>query len=96
MPSPHAAMPRGTTGKSQAAEAQFWSLQHPLSAGYASRYGLPAENALKANFIEAATLRSGTSFITRPAPGMGANVGGGIEVVVPSGGVQMKWFTGMP
>ncbi|MCG3188109.1 MAG: hypothetical protein IOMNBAOH_02833 [Rhodocyclaceae bacterium] len=86
----------GTTGKSQAAEAQFWSLQHPLSPGYASRYGLPAENVLNANFIEAATLRPGTSFITRPAPGIGSNVGGGIEVVVPSGGVQMKWFTGMP
>lgn len=86
----------GTTGKSQAAEAQFWSLEHPLAQGYAGRYGLPAENVSHANFIEASTLRQGTPFITRPAPGIGSNIGGGIEVVVPSGGVQMKWFTGMP
>jgi len=86
----------GTAGKSQAAEAQFWSLEHPLSSGYASRYGIPAGNVANADFIEAATLRSGTSFITRPAPGVGANIGGGIEVVVPPGGVQMKWFVGVP
>jgi uncharacterized protein RhaS with RHS repeats len=86
----------GTTGKSQAAEALFWSLQHPLSANYASKYGLPAENVLNANFIEAAILKPGTPFVTRTAPGIGANVGGGIEVVVPSGGVQMKWFSGTP
>jgi hypothetical protein len=86
----------GTTGTSQAAEAQFWSLENPLTPGYASRYGLPAENIANANFIEAATLRPGTSFVTRSAPGIGSNVGGGIEVVVPSGGVQMTWFTGMP
>jgi len=86
----------GTTGKSQAAEAQFWSLEHPLSPGYASRYGLPAGNVTNANFIEAAKIQPGTSFITRSAPGIGQNVGGGIEVVVPTGGVQMQWFTGMP
>jgi filamentous hemagglutinin len=86
----------GTTGKSQAAEAQFWSLEHPLSSGYAGRYGLPSENVINANFIEAARLRPGVSFVTRPAPGVGQNVGGGIEVVVPSGGVQMQWFTGAP
>ncbi|MFZ5756753.1 MAG: hypothetical protein ACOY3X_07610, partial [Pseudomonadota bacterium] len=83
----------GTLGKSEAAEAQFWSLEHPLSAGYASKYGLPAENVAKADFIEAATLKPGTPFVTRPAPGIGSNAGGGIEVVVPSGGVKMKWFT---
>ncbi len=86
----------GTTGKSQAAEAQFWSLENPLSSGYANRYGIPAANVSNANFIEAATLNPGTPFITRAAPGIGGNVGGGIEVVLPSGGVQMKWFTGMP
>jgi hypothetical protein len=86
----------GTTGKSQAAEAQFWSLEHPLSTGYASRYGIPAGNVSNANFIEAARLRTGAPFVTRAAPGIGKNVGGGIEVVVPSGGVQMQWFTGMP
>jgi hypothetical protein len=83
----------GTTGKSQTAEAQFWSLENPSSPGYAARYGIPAENVSNANFIETATLKPGTSFITRPAPAVGANPGGGIEVVVPSGGVQMKFFS---
>ncbi|MGZ4958435.1 MAG: RHS repeat-associated core domain-containing protein [Methylomonas sp.] len=84
----------GTTGKSEAAEAQFWALEHPLTYGYAQRYGIPYENILNADFIEAATLKPGTPFITRPAPGIGENIGGGIEVIVPSGGVQMKWFSG--
>jgi len=82
----------GTTGKSQAAEAQFWALEHPTTYGFAQRYGIPAENVDKFNFIQSATLRPGTSFATRSAPGIGDNVGGGIEVVVPSGGLQMKWF----
>ena len=72
------------------------SLRNPLSSGYANRYGIPAGNVSNANFIEAATLKPRTPFITRPALGIGANVGRGIEVVVPSAGVQMKWFTGMP
>lgn len=82
----------GTTGKSQAAEAQFWSLENPLSKEYAQRYGIPAENVKNANFIQTATLKSGTSFVTRPAPGVGANTGGGIEVVVPESGVMMRAF----
>ena len=82
----------GKTGKSQAAEAQFWSLENPLSAGYAQRYGLPASNVKNSNFIETATVKPGTLFVTRPAPGVGSNTGGGIEVVVPQGGVQMRSF----
>jgi LysM repeat protein len=83
----------GTSGKSQAAEAQFWALEHPNTPGFAQRYGIPVENVQNINFIEAATLNPGTTFITRPSPGVGTNVGGGIEVVVPKGGVQMKWFS---
>ena len=83
----------GTMGKSQAAEAQFWSLENPNTLDYAQRYGIPAENVQNANFIETAILKPGTTFITRPAPGVGSNVGGGIEVVVPSGGVTMKFFS---
>ena len=82
----------GTLGKSQAAEAQFWALENPNSAGYASRYGIPQENIENANFIETAVLKPGTPFITRPAPGIGENIGGGIEVVVPENGVSMKYF----
>jgi hypothetical protein len=82
----------GTTGKSQAAEAQFWSLESPLSAGYANRYGIPASNVKNTNFIETATVKPGSSFVTRPAPAVGSNTGGGIEVVVPYGGVNMRAF----
>ena len=82
----------GTTGRSAAGEAQFWALEHPLSPDFAPRYGLPAENVAAADFIETATLKPGTSFITRPSPGIGANPGGGIEVVVPSGGVRLDSF----
>lgn len=82
----------GTTGKSPAAEAQFWSLENPLSPGYAQRYGIPDSNIRNANFIETATLKSGTPFVTRPAPAIGSNAGGGIEVVVPENGVKMRAF----
>ena len=83
----------GTTGRSQCAEGQFWALESPLSPGYAARYGIPPANVAGANFIEAATLRPGTPFVTRAAPGIGANGGGGIEVVVPEGGVVMTFFS---
>ena len=83
----------GTMKKSQAAEAQFWSLENPLSPDYASKMGIPPENYHTPDFIESGTLKRGTDFVTRPAPGIGHNVGGGIEVVVPSGGVKLNSFT---
>ncbi len=30
--------------------------------------------------------------LTRPAPGIGTNLGGSMEVVVQPGGVQIEWF----
>lgn len=83
----------GTTGRSAAGEAQFWSLEHPLTPGFASRYGVPAQNIKNANFIESATIRPGTPFVTRQAPAVGQNLGGGIEVVVPEGGVLLRGFS---
>ncbi|MDK4724047.1 hypothetical protein PH552_32335 [Rhizobium sp. CNPSo 3968] len=84
----------GTLGQSQAAEAQFWSLQNPLTTpNYPSLYGIPPENVTNANFVETAIIQPGTQFITRAAPAVGTNLGGGIEVVVPSGGVQMQSFS---
>jgi hypothetical protein len=38
-------------------------------------------------------LPPGTPFVTRPAPAVGANPGGGIEVVVPRGSVKLKYFS---
>ena len=83
----------GTLGQSQAAEAQFWSLQNPLTTpNYPGLYGIPPENVTNANFVETAILQPGSPFITRPAPAVGTNPRGGIEVVVPSGGVRMRSF----
>jgi hypothetical protein len=79
-------------GQSAGPEAQFWSLESPLSPGYAERYGIPAEN-MNFDFIESGTLNPGTNFITRSAPGIGANGGGAIEVVTPSGGVTLNLFS---
>ena len=83
----------GTVGRSEGAEAQFWSLEHPSTLGYAARYGIPEANVARANFVEAARLRPGTDFVTRRAPGIGGNPGGGVEAVVPRGGVEMQWFS---
>jgi hypothetical protein len=82
----------GTTGKSAAGEAQFWALENPLSPGFASRYGIPPSNVVNANFIESAMLGPGSPFVTRVAPGVGTNIGGGIEVVVPEGGGILQYF----
>jgi hypothetical protein len=81
----------GTIGRSQTAEAQFWALEHPSTPGYASRYGIPQENVDNADFIEQGQVVG--PFITRPAPGIGDNVGGGIEVVTDPGGVDLNWFS---
>ena len=79
-------------GRSAASEAQFWALEPPLSPTYPNNYGIPAENVANADFVESGTLRPGTPFITRPAPGIGENVGGKIEVVVPENGVKLDTF----
>ena len=83
----------GTKGLSkEGAEAQFWSLENPLSMGaeeYAKKYGIKLSRIQNANFVETATLKKGAKFITRKAPveqGAPAGAGGGIEAVVETGG----------
>lgn len=82
----------GTMGRSETVGAQFWALEHPNSPGYASRYGIPPENVANSDFIMTGQLKSGSEFITRPAPPVGSNVGGGIEVVTQSDGVELVTF----
>ncbi|RKN76814.1 hypothetical protein [Ulvibacterium marinum] len=87
----------GTLGKSHAAEAQFWALENPLEnpQAFSKKYGIPIENIENADFIEIGTLNKGNNFITRPAPaapGSATNSGGGIEVVTPSGAVELQSF----
>ncbi len=80
-------------GTSQAAQGQFWALESPTAPGFAQRYGIPEANVQNANMIESGTLKPGAQFITRPAPGVGTNGGGAIEVVVPSGAVKLTTFS---
>lgn len=82
----------GTMGKSDAGEGQFWSLENPLSEDYADKMGIPPENYKFPDFVESGTLIPGTNFITRTAPGVGGNKGGGIEVVVSPNGVKLNSF----
>ena len=85
----------GTLGRSAGPEGQYWSLENPLSSGYANKYGIPAENISNMDFIETGTLKHGANVITRPAPGVGTNLGGGIEAVVPPGSVKVNSFITM-
>ncbi|WP_339327354.1 RHS repeat-associated core domain-containing protein, partial [Erwinia amylovora] len=82
----------GTTGRSETVGAQFWALEHPHSPGYANRYGIPQENVDRSNFLMTARLKPGSDFVTKPAPGVGNNLGGGIEVVVPPDAVKIQNF----
>ncbi|ULT41737.1 hypothetical protein KRR40_45390 [Niabella defluvii] len=81
----------GTLGRSQAGEAQFWSLENPAKylndmKAFASKFGIPEENLQSGGFfIESGKLRQTGFFITREAPGVGANSGGAVEVVVRPG-----------
>ena len=86
----------GTRGKSQTGKnAQFWSLEHPNTPGYAEKFGIPRENINTYDFIETATVKSESPFVTRPAPPSpdGLSPGGGIEVVVPESGVHIGSHT---
>jgi hypothetical protein len=81
----------GKLGRSAGPEGQFWSLENPLNTGYAKKYGLPEENS-NFDFVEVAVLKPGTKFITKEAPGIGINDGGGIEVVVNPGEPKLQYF----
>jgi hypothetical protein len=88
----------GTLGSSHAGEAQYWSLENPSQylnnpEEFAQRYGIPASNLKSGEvFIEAGKLQPGARFITREAPGVGANKGGAIEVVTDPGSVKLESF----
>jgi hypothetical protein len=51
----------GRFGRGQAAEAQFWSLENPLGAGYTRRYGIPPEN-VNFDFVLTGRLEPGAAF----------------------------------
>jgi hypothetical protein len=79
----------GELGRSMAAESQYWSLQNPLTPGYAGQMGAPAVNT---NFLMGGSLRPGAPVITNQAMRIGSNRGGGIQAVTTPGGVEIYWF----
>lgn len=81
----------GVLGRSETAASQFLAAESPLAPGFASRYGLPPKNA-KFEFVLGGRVRPGSKTITRAAPGIPPNPGGGIEVVVKPGDFAIEWF----
>ena len=81
----------GVLGRSETTRSQFLSLENPLGDGYAMRYGVPPQNA-KFNFVLTGEVPTGVNFITRPAVGVGNNVGGAIEVVIPANTFKINSF----
>jgi hypothetical protein len=71
----------GVLGKSETGASQFLAAECPLSSGYSARYGIPSQNA-HFDFVLSGTVRSSAPVITRPAPGIPPNPGGGIEIVI--------------
>ncbi len=88
----------GTFGRSEAAESQFWSLEDPTKyldnpKIFADKYGIPAENLSSGKFfLIKGQLKPNQNFITRPAPRVGNNAGGSIEVVTNPGAVDVQSF----
>ena len=87
----------GKLNISFAAEAQYWSPENPFDYpniwDYASKYGIPEQHLIGDEiFFESATLPPGVPYITREAPAYGQNLGGAIEVVVPTKSVKLETF----
>lgn len=83
---------QGSFGVQNTADAQFCSLQNPAGAqGFANKMGMPGGSG-SPDWIMGGTVSRGSPVITRPAPGIGTNVGGAMEAVVPKNGVSNLWF----
>ncbi|MGB8451565.1 MAG: hypothetical protein WCD89_04465 [Anaerocolumna sp.] len=79
----------GTFGRSNVTDAQFWAPENPLNPGYANKYGVDFS---KADYIIGGKQVPGTPYITRPAPGLGNNLGGGLEIVNNPNTVKLDFF----
>jgi len=82
----------GNFPKSAGSDAQFFSPENPLSPGFADRVGAGNLGSKTPDFIMGGRVRPGGNFITRPAPGLGANKGGALEIVNEPGAVQFDFF----
>jgi hypothetical protein len=81
----------GVLGRSETSASQFLSLENPLNAGYAGRYGIPPQNS-NFEFILTGRVQPDAPVITRPAPGIPPNPGGGIEAVTNPGSFRIDSF----
>jgi RHS repeat-associated protein len=81
----------GVLGRSETGTSQFLSLENPLNPGYAGRYGIPSQNE-KFEFILTGRIPLGAPVITRSAPGIPPNPGGGIEAVTTPGSFRINSF----
>jgi hypothetical protein len=81
----------GVLGRSETSASQFLSSESPLNPGYASRYGIPPQNA-NFNFILSGRVQTGAPLITRPAAGVAPNIEAGIEGVTTPGSFIMDSF----
>ena len=79
----------GTLNRSKTTDAQFWTPESPLTPGYADKYGVDFNQM---DYIIGGYVKDATGFITRPAPGLGNNAGGAIEIVTPPNSVDIKYF----
>ena len=79
----------GTFGRSNVTDAQFWSPENPLNPGYTDRYGVDFS---KVDYVIGGKQMLGTPYITRPAPALGSNIGGGLEIVNNPNSVSLDFF----
>ena len=79
----------GTFGRSNVTDAQFWAPENPLNPGYAERYGVDFNNV---DYIIGGKLNPGSQYITRPAPTLGTNAGGNVEIVTNPNSVKLDFF----
>lgn len=79
----------GKLGESNIGEGQFWAAEHPLNPGYADKYGVASFQ--EPDFIVGGKLQN-SNFITRPAPPVPPNSGGGTEIVTPPNNVRLDFF----
>lgn len=79
----------GTLGRSKTTDAQFWAPESPFTPGYGEKYGVDFESL---DYVIGGSLQDGQPFITRPAPALGNNGGGAIEIVTKPGTVKLDYF----
>lgn len=60
-----------------------------MSPGYADKYGVDFKDT---DYVIKGKLDQNADFITRSAPGLGNNSGGGIEIVTNPNGVKLDSF----